>query len=157
MRTFLGSTILPPKCRFNALFGAKSEGLSRNVRKLEWSDLNPATKSVRKFSPFKIDHHQTPQAQVKENQIYAVPFITNAQTFLSDHKTEVTTEFEKRILKVRNKSFLKFAVRVFVFQTHELQNIGIFHLLFRGNVVLGFRHRAAFNIVGSFFEKVVCS
>ena len=97
---------------------------------------------VREFSPFEIDHHQTPQAAVKEKQIHAVPFITNAQTFLSAHKGEVATEFEKKMLKVQNQSLLEVAFGLFVFQAQELQNIGIFDLLFRGNGVLRFRLRA---------------
>jgi hypothetical protein len=42
-----------------------------------------------------IDHHKTTQPAVKEEQVYAIPFVVDPQAALAAYEREVVSEFEQ--------------------------------------------------------------
>src|ERR1700722_12498505 len=91
---------------------------------------------MRKFSDLQINDHQTAEPTVKEEQVDAIPFLADAKPFLSADKCEVAAEFHQEILQPADESFLKITLGVFIFQTEEFEDVGIFNCLFRRYDVL---------------------
>src|SRR5665213_924186 len=85
---------------------------------------------VREFSDLQINDHQTTEPTVKEEQVNAIPFMADTKPFLPSDKREVTAKFHQKILKSADESFLKIALGVFIFQTQEFEDVGIFDCLF---------------------------
>ena len=47
-----------------------------------------------------LNDYETSQFPVKEQQVYPIPFVTDAQTPLPAHQAEITTQFHQKGLQM---------------------------------------------------------
>ena len=85
---------------------------------------------VGKFADFQVDHHQTPQPPVKEQQVNSVPLAADSQPSLSAYETEVSAEFQEESLQAADQCFFQIAFGIFVFEIKKFENEGVLDRFF---------------------------
>ena len=60
-----------------------------------------------------------------QEEVYAIPLVTDADAFLSCHEGEARTQLQKETLQVTDNRVLKVGLAVLILEIEELQNIRI--------------------------------
>ena len=61
------------------------------------------------FAELQVDHHQTPQLAMEEEQIDAIPFIADAQASLPSDEREIAAEFQQEGFELLDQGFFEIA------------------------------------------------
>ena len=79
---------------------------------------------------------------MEEQQIDAVPLLTNPQPSLSSDESEVAAKLQQKIFQLLDEGVFQIVLGVLVLQIKELQHIGVFDLFFGRHQITRLRFRS---------------
>lgn len=86
---------------------------------------------VRELAELQVDYDQATKTSMKEEQIDAVPFITDAQPTLAADECEVAAQFHQEVLQLVDKRLFQVAFRILILEVEKLQDERILDRFFR--------------------------
>src|SRR5579859_1543447 len=92
---------------------------------------------VGEWPDFEVNDDKAPQSAVEQQQIHAIPFVTNPQTPLPSDERKVVSQFQQELFQMKNKRLLQVILRVFILQSEKFQEERVPNFLIGRNLVGG--------------------
>ena len=77
---------------------------------------------VSKLADLQVNDHQAPQSAVKEEQIHAIPLVTDAQALLPADKTKIIAQFQEEALQMPDERLFQIDFGVFILETEKFEH-----------------------------------
>jgi len=84
-----------------------------------------------------VDDHQAAQAPVEEDQVHAIPGVTDPQPLLAADEAKIAAQLQQEGLQMANQGLFQIALGVLVLEVEKLQDEGILDRFPGADGVLG--------------------
>src|SRR5262249_49680754 len=77
---------------------------------------------MRELADLEVDHHETAQPSMEEQQVDSIPLLTDPEPALASNEGEVTSELQEEGLQMVNECLLEVILGVLVSEAEELED-----------------------------------
>ena len=85
---------------------------------------------MRELPELEVGDYQTAEAAVGEEEIDAIPLVTDTKPSLTAEEGKTTTEFQHESFEIANQRVFQLALGILILQSKEFQSEGVLDFFF---------------------------